>query len=433
MLFKSLLIGAALVDLSIAGYVLQDDYSPNNFFDMFDFFTGRDPTNGYVTYVDRGTAQNTGLISNNNGRAYMGVDHTNIASGSGRASVRLTSKKSYNHGLIIVDFAHVPGSVCGSWPAFWMVGPNWPNGGEIDIIEGVNQQNTNAMTLHTSAGCSITNNGAFSGSIVTPNCDVNAPDQGNNVGCSINTGQTNTYGDGFNAVGGGVYATLWNSDAISVYFFPRNQIPGDINNGNPNPGAWGRPLAQFQGGCNIDAHFQNLQIVLDTTFCGDWAGNVWNSGSCASRAPTCNSFVQNNPGAFAESFWSVNSLKVYQFSAGVNWESITESSSVAEPIASSVVVSASSSSSSSSIAAEPLTSAVQASPSPTAADTTITAIVTVTSPTKAEKTVSALRWDQFPSTGETQTQGIKPRSAKLRHGRHLLQHRKRAAGADVLV
>jgi beta-glucanase (GH16 family) len=54
--------------------------------------------------------------------------------------VRLTSKNSYTHGLVILDLAHMPGGVCGTWPAFWMVGPNWPNSGEIDIIEGVNSQ-----------------------------------------------------------------------------------------------------------------------------------------------------------------------------------------------------------------------------------------------------------------------------------------------------
>lgn len=48
------------------------------------------------------------------------------------------SNKGYNKGLIIGDFAHMPGSDCGIWPAFWLVGPNWPSGGEIDIIEGVN-------------------------------------------------------------------------------------------------------------------------------------------------------------------------------------------------------------------------------------------------------------------------------------------------------
>jgi len=34
--------------------------------------------------------------------------------------------------------------------AVWMFGPNWPHNGEIDIIEGVNQNEANLMSLHTS-------------------------------------------------------------------------------------------------------------------------------------------------------------------------------------------------------------------------------------------------------------------------------------------
>ena len=37
----------------------------------------------------------------------------------------------------------------------WMVGPNWPGNGEIDIIEGVNDNAQNQMTLHTSPGCTV--------------------------------------------------------------------------------------------------------------------------------------------------------------------------------------------------------------------------------------------------------------------------------------
>lgn len=48
----------------------------------------------------------------------LGVDHTNIYGlGEGRPSVRLESKRQYNHGLFIGDFAHMPPSVCGLWPA----------------------------------------------------------------------------------------------------------------------------------------------------------------------------------------------------------------------------------------------------------------------------------------------------------------------------
>lgn len=116
MQFSTLLAVAGFVDLSVAGYALVDDYSGANFFNMFDFFTGADPTNGYVNYVDQGTAQSGGLI-NTNGPAYIGVDYTNVASGSGRSSVRLSSKASYTHMLTVIDLAHMPGGVCGTWPA----------------------------------------------------------------------------------------------------------------------------------------------------------------------------------------------------------------------------------------------------------------------------------------------------------------------------
>ena len=44
---------------------------------------------------------------------------------------------------------------CGTWPAYWLCGDNWPNNGEIDIIEGVNTQNFNQMTLHSKANCNM--------------------------------------------------------------------------------------------------------------------------------------------------------------------------------------------------------------------------------------------------------------------------------------
>ena len=88
--------------------------------------------------------------------------------GSGRPSVRLESKEAYTHGLFIADFAHMPPGQCGVWPAcrstvfvripetkeltaraVWMYGPNWPNSGEIDIIEGANTATKNLMSGHT--------------------------------------------------------------------------------------------------------------------------------------------------------------------------------------------------------------------------------------------------------------------------------------------
>jgi len=285
-------------------YRRGDNWSGWNFYDQFNFFTAGDPTHGYVQFVDRDEAQSTGLISvNEHGQTYMGVDHSNNG-GNGRKAVRLESKEQYGEGLYILDLAHMPGSICGTWPAFWTVGDNWPHGGEIDIIEGVNREETNAMTLHTNAGCFM--NGQWqSGRTMQGNCDV-VPT--GNAGCGVQANKANTYGDNFNRNGGGVYAMERTSGSIRVWFFPRNGIPGDVLSDSPNPCNWGQPDADFPLGDNCpNNHFGNHRIVFDITFCGDWAGAVF--GQQCPGMGDCVNYVRNNPGDFAESYWLINSLK----------------------------------------------------------------------------------------------------------------------------
>ena len=77
---------------------------------MFTFDTENDPTDGYVNYVDGATAQADNLTSVNNGVVTIASDSTNVASGRGRNSVRITSVKQYTHGLVVLDLAHMPGS-----------------------------------------------------------------------------------------------------------------------------------------------------------------------------------------------------------------------------------------------------------------------------------------------------------------------------------
>jgi hypothetical protein len=304
----------------------------------------------------------------------------------------------------------------------WTLGPNWPNGGEIDIIEGVNSQAANDMTLHTNAGCTITNNGQFTGQMTTPNCDVNAPGQFTNAGCQIASHDTATYGAGFNANGGGVYATEWTSSAISMWFFRRGSIPGDLSSGNPNPANWGNPTAKFSGSCNIDQHFQNHNIIFDLTFCGDWAGNVWGSDPvCKSKASSCQAFVQNNPSAFTDSFWQVNSLKVYQSNGAVSKSIVAESSSSGAAAVSVAVSSASSAPKaiSSTSAFQVQSTAAASTPAPTPAPTTL-----ATSAQKPQyKTVSALQWNQFGSGSHGQPVAKEKRSG---HAKHLLKHQHKA-------
>ncbi|KAH9221191.1 concanavalin A-like lectin/glucanase domain-containing protein [Leptodontidium sp. 2 PMI_412] len=121
-------------------YALDIEYSGSTFFDGFDFFTGPDPTNGFVSYQSNTSSLSKSLISTSNNIVHMGVDHTTVlhADGrdGGRPSVRISSKKRFAHGLFLANVRHMPGNVCGVWPAYWMFGPYWPNSGEIDIIEG---------------------------------------------------------------------------------------------------------------------------------------------------------------------------------------------------------------------------------------------------------------------------------------------------------
>lgn len=328
---------AALAATTTLGsaYQLVETHSGSTFFDGFDFFTDADPTQGSVAYTSRLTAAPNKLIGVvlNNGStpsAYIGVDSSNVT--ANRPSVRLTSKKSYNHALILADIKHMP-SGCGVWPALWMTGPDWPSHGEIDIVEQVNDNPYNTATLHTSANCAITGNinsghsDLFSGTLMTPDCDVNSPSQSKNAGCGIRAPANDTFtignescihstaGSAFNAQNGGVYATLWTSTGVSIYFFPRDYIPSDVSSGHPDPSSWtSKPQAVFSGNsCNFDAHLQDLSLVINTDFCGDWAGDTWEADGCAAKTgvATCAEYVMNNPKAFETAYWLFNSISIY--------------------------------------------------------------------------------------------------------------------------
>jgi len=286
-----------------AAYRVSNTYEGTTFFDAFNFFTGGDPTHGYVNYVDKNTATREGLIHATADLVTIGCDTQNVSTGRGRNSVRLETQAAFNGGLFIMDLTNMP-TGCGTWPAWWLCGPNWPAGGEIDIIEGVNVQTADQVTLHTNAGCTMTaNSSAFTGHMVGANCLGNS-------GCGIVAG-ANTYGGPFNQNQGGVFALEWTPNHIQSFFFPRSNIPGNIGSGMPDPSSWGKPFAYFGLGPNCPAsHFHDHHMIINLTFCGDWAGNVFNA-QCAGKG-TCNTYVGKTPGDFKNAFWAIKYVKVYQ-------------------------------------------------------------------------------------------------------------------------
>lgn len=202
-------------------------YSGSTFFDGWTFFTTADPTDGNVQYVSQSTAQSAGLVEiNNAGNAVMSVETTPTVQ-TNRMSVRITTNLTFTQGLVILDAVHMP-TGCGTWPgryrlfrafastndqsyiaAFWTNGPNWPNGGEIDIVEGVNNYTANQATIHTGVGCSISSSNSsllgITGTIVG-GTDCSAA-QSDNEGCGVRFPTNTSFGSGFNSVGGGVYAS----------------------------------------------------------------------------------------------------------------------------------------------------------------------------------------------------------------------------------
>jgi len=303
----------AIIQLALGAFVLEDHWQGDTFFNGWGFFTGGDPTNGVVDYVTQAVAQQKGYIGTKNGQTYIGCDMTTVVGtkARGRQSVRINTQKTYQSGLFIFDLTHMP-TGCATWPAFWTVGPGWPTGGEIDIIEGINVDSIVHTTLHTNNGCTMAGEptGLMNGNWVTKDCNVNAPGQEANQGCSI-TGLPNSYGAPFNAQQGGVYVTQWNSTVVRMWFFPRGSIPADITSGNPNPDSWGLPYSYFVIGAACPAnHFHDHQIVINLTFCGDWAGKHF-ATDCPQDG-NCATFVRNNPTKFTEAYWLINYLSVYQ-------------------------------------------------------------------------------------------------------------------------
>ncbi|SMR42338.1 unnamed protein product [Zymoseptoria tritici ST99CH_1E4] len=345
--------------VSALTYTLQTSLQGPTFFDAFAFQNTWDPTFGYVHYVDRPTAESFGMINavgantitTSGGPVVFGAEHTRVldpAANLGRPSVKLVSKETWTRGLFVLDLEHMPANVCGSWPAFWMLGSGgdgqgvWPKFGEIDIIEYINDSGDNLMALHTAPGCTVAGAGQ-TGTLLTNDCGKD----GGFAACGVAPTQANNSGTSFNANGGGVYAMEWTSAAVQIWFFPRQNIPSSLVNGDPSPdtSTFGVPSANFQGSCDIDTYFSNASMIFDIDFCGSYAGPLFNHGGCPVLDPTnewtsCNKFVAANPQAYVESYWAVNYLNVYQAVADTSPVASSSLSSVT-PAASSTAVTAS--------------------------------------------------------------------------------------------
>lgn len=351
---------AAILLLSSAvlagNYTLREEITGQQFLDRFWFWSYNDPTHGTVDYVDEFTAVARGLATvNSDGRFMIRADNTTVVPlGQGRQSVRLHSKRLMSDGVLVAKFTHMPQG-CATWPAFWTcTNDRWPSGGEIDIVEGANDQGPrNLASLHTLYGCHIPAGSRSDQAGVTSQSDCSYQ-----PGCSASFNANNSFGPNFNQNGGGYFAmrreTRPGDPGISVYFWPISTAPSAmpaavaaIANGVSAPkyvvtnsnatgndrselAKWGQPSAFFANTANSSAsasalatgdgsvcqmqdYFDEHEIIINLTLCGDWAGETFGFSGCAAQYQnaSCEDFVRNNPSAFTDARWEIDYMRVY--------------------------------------------------------------------------------------------------------------------------
>ncbi|KAI9510935.1 concanavalin A-like lectin/glucanase domain-containing protein [Russula earlei] len=315
----------SLTQCASAWFYLDKEWIGEAFFDGWDWETENDPTHGRVNYVSQADAMSKNLSYVEDGQFFMRADDVSIVdtTARGRDSIRISSRDAWEEAIFVLDVEHMPAG-CSTWPAWWTLsrkGP-WPNGGEIDIIEGVNLNVENQATLHTTPECQMPPDylrQPQSGTSLNTDCDTSVD---NNAGCGARFSNSGpSYGKPFNENHGGYYTMVKSpSSGIQVWFWPRDSpdIPTEIRHGVSNETTiyptwqWGEPAANFpmlKDYCDYHDHFNAHRMVFDLTFCGDWAGNVWSTSGCGPT--TCVDFVNNNPSAFSEAYWTINSLRVY--------------------------------------------------------------------------------------------------------------------------
>ncbi|KAI5115817.1 hypothetical protein M0805_005589 [Coniferiporia weirii] len=324
---------AALRGVQAASFELAFNHSGANFLDNWTFYNGIDTNNtGNVLFQTQQQAQQEQLtFLNSAGNFIIKVDNTTDGSNDptfGRPSVKLLSNYTFTSGnLILFDAVHLPFG-CSVWPAFWSQGPVWPDDGEIDIIEGVNLQTQDEISLHTLDGCTHPDNasstGLETGSLVSTDCFNQT---NGNQGCIVEV-PGNSYGQNFASSGGGVYALNWNTTGIYSWFFPRSSVPSDLPTDSPDPDGWGLPTAFYPtSSCDTSTFIKPQTLILDITICGNFAGlsQVFSqtcSGTCTDLVPI--------PSNYDNAYFEISYIRVFAQSgtaAGSSASSIAAASS----------------------------------------------------------------------------------------------------------
>ncbi|KAE9385604.1 hypothetical protein BT96DRAFT_949716 [Gymnopus androsaceus JB14] len=256
-----------------------------------------------------GASNDSGVVNlisiNSDGYVIMWVDTTETASLEN--SMKLSSSETFNFGtMMIFDIIHMP-TGCGIWPTLWLLGGGtWPAGGEVGIIEVVNEYIHNVMLLHHSKQCNALVDSTIN---VASNLDCYAyADQDQT--CAATSTQTNSYGSGFNAQSGTCLIQIIDS-GIYINYWAVGDVPSDITSGSPHPSSWSAQMFFSPTNYAIGTYFTDLALIINTNLSGTFTEGVWSTSgasgqqnSCASSTEysTAASYIQNVGSDFSDAY-----------------------------------------------------------------------------------------------------------------------------------
>jgi len=236
------------VDQIVNLYSAQDIYNSifdthnNGFFKLYDY---ADQTEGITKYINSNDPIVKQLVKmNGNGdKLQLWVDQVKPLESENYAvkSIRVKSTvfveraSSQNSGIIVFSVSHCP---CGEgiWPALWADGPGWPNGGEIDVMEGCNSGAVfpGAYTVDEKTPDIDNNRGLYNTSTLHTSQGCNSCGDNPGIGCPQYFTGSNTFGEGFNTAGGVYVCLLDTLGNVKILFFKKDGLPTILQD-NKNP------------------------------------------------------------------------------------------------------------------------------------------------------------------------------------------------------
>lgn len=266
--------------------VFEDTFNGNQLDQSkWTIFTQPDPTHSCAVY------ENPGQISVNNG-LNIGIKPKD---GGGYSSGRLFSTQQFKYGYYEIK-AKMNGFSNMMWPAFWLTpqtnlvyGP-WPQSGEIDIMEAVNNVGTNISTLHcnnTKCNC---------GGQQSYYCCGTASNGIHAASANVDFSQWHTYG------------CLWEEGKLSFYL-DGNQTGSILTSDGQFAPCW------INGNKNSPFDIP-MNIILNLAIGGDWAGAntgckcvIGSDGNCVGYGGCT---LQNCTGLNTNGSLQVEYVKVWQ-------------------------------------------------------------------------------------------------------------------------